>query len=677
MNTHNGSAPTGGSLHDAPKLDFSMLWAAIRRGWWIVLLALVACIALAIAYTVLRTPVYSTSSVVLVNTAAAGGGGSSMEMALMGLPERNLANETEILRLSIPLAEAVAADLLQADSAMVARRDSAIIRRAQALLGGQGQGKPQITFEPISQFVDMIEMTAEHEDPEEAARIVNTYAELYRERGREASRASVSNARVFLEGQVDERRRDLIEAEAALEAFMTREGAVDLDLEGQQVVSQTAVLDAAIDNTLVELQVARTSLSAIQEEAGQVLPDLANRVASGTPQQIAALQGQIAQLEVQAADYYAVDPSLRGNEGRNPELAAIKRRINEMQGQVDQLSEQYVQELRDSGGIDASVGGTGLTRVGELQSDAVEKQIEIRGLEAEVSALRERQQANERRMRTLPTQSIQLAQLERTRQATETMYLSLLEQLQEMRVTEEGELGYVEIIREASVPKRPVVPNPVLNLALGLISGLFLGIGLAFVRYATDDRLRKPEDVETQGFTLLGGIPTFERLIKEKFGGRRFVKVEGRDVSSLAVAALHPLSPVTEAFRHLRTSVLFSLPDRPIQTLLVTSPEPAEGKSTIALDLAIAFTQAGRRVLYLDADLRKPTGHTLLGLPREGGLSDLLFNGEQVHWESYRHPLRVDWGTFESDADGLYALTAGLSVPNPTELIGSQKMRDL
>src|SRR5690606_8563972 len=232
-------------------------------------------------------------------------------------------------------------------------------------------------------------------------------------------------------------------------------------------------------------------------------------------------------------------------------------------------------------------------------------------------------------------------------------------------------------IREASVPVQPVAPKPMLNLALGIVCGLFFGIGLAFVRHATDHRLRAPQDVECAGSPLLGVVPTFDRLIKQKFGGQRFVGVEGRQVSSLAVAALHPLSPVTEAFRHLRTSVLFSLPDRPIRTLLVTSPEPTEGKSTIALDLAIAFTQAGRRVLYLDADLRKPTGHTLLGIPREGGLSDLLFHEGPVNWEAYRYPLRVDWGSFESEADGLYAVTAGQSVPNPTELLGSQKMRDL
>src|SRR5690606_19498592 len=200
-------------------------------------------------------------------------------------------------------------------------------------------------------------------DPREAARMANLYAELYRERGRESSRASVTNARSFLEGQVEERRSGLADAEAALEAFMTRGGAVNLALEGQQVVSQTASLAAALDTALVELQVARSSLDALQQEAGQVFPDLAGRLASGTSQQIAALQDQIARFEVQASDYYAVDPTLRGNESRNPELAAIKRRIDEMQQQVNQLSARYVEELRASGGIDATVGGGGLSRV--------------------------------------------------------------------------------------------------------------------------------------------------------------------------------------------------------------------------------------------------------------------------------------------------------------------------
>lgn len=670
MNTRNGSAPPGTS-HEAPALQFSALWPAIRRGWWLILLAFVACLGIAIAYTVLSAPTYSASSIVFVNTSQKSAT-SSMEMAMMGLPERNLANEIEYLKQSVPLAEAVAARVMGADSAAVARRDSAIIKQGVRLLD-----RGNVVFEPVNQYVDMILITVEDHDPQEAALTANVYAELYRDRGQDQSRASVTNARAFLEDQVGERRGELADAEAALEAFQTAEGAVNLDLMGQQVVSQTASLDAAIDGALVQLQVARASLDAVERQSGQVLPDLADRLASGTSQQIAALQNQIAQLEVQASPFYARDPSLRGNEGREPDLASLRRRIDDMQEQVDILSTRYVSELEASGGFDPTIGSTGVSRIGELESEAVARQIEIQGLEAQVSALRERQAINEGRMRTLPAQSMQFAQLERTRMATEGMYLSLLTQLQQMRVTEEGELGYVEVIREATVPNKPVSPVPLLNLGLGAVLGLFLGVGLALLRHATDHRLRVPEDVESHGFPLLGGIPAFDRFIKQKFGGRRFVEVEGREVSSLAVAALHPLSPVTEAFRHLRTSVLFSLPDRPIRTLLITSPEPTEGKSTIALDLAIAFTQAGRRVLYLDADLRKPTGHTLLGLPREGGLSDLLFNEGPVNWEAYRHPLRVDWGSFESEAEGFYALTAGQVVPNPTELLGSQKMRDL
>jgi tyrosine-protein kinase Etk/Wzc len=678
MNTRNGSAPPAASApaattpalaHDAPSLDVTSLLVAIRRGWWIIVLSFIACLGLGVLFTLVTKPTFSAYSVVYVNTATPGS--SSLESQMLGIPDRNLANEIEILHQSVPLAEQVAALVMGKDSTALASRDPAIVRRAEEFLN-----KKKVVFEPLDPRVDMIKITAESGSPREAANIANTYAELYRERGISTSRASVSNARAFLEQQVAERRAALADAETDLGAYLTREGAVNLDQEGTQVVAQAASVDAAIQDALVEMEVAQTALRALEEEAGQVFPDLADRVASGVVQQISALQQQIVAAEIRAGEYYAVNPALRGNESQNPELAAIVRQIGEMRQRVDALSQEYVDELRSSGGVDPTVGGPGLSRVGELHGQAVDRQIEIRGLETKIAMLRQRQAANEARMHTLPAQSLQVAQLQRNAQANEDMYLSMLQQLQDLRVTEEGELGYIEIIREAAVPKKPVSPKPLLNLLLGAVMGIFVGIGLAFFRHANDHLLRTPEDLEAHGFTLLGGVPLFDRLVKEKFGGRRFVEVEGREVSSLAVAALHPLSPVTETFRHLRTSVLFSLPDRPIRTLLVTSPEPAEGKSTIAIDLAIAFTQAGRRVLYVDADLRKPTGHTLLGLPREGGLADLLFNDGPVNWEAYHHPLRVDWGSFESEAEGLYVLTAGQAVPNPTELLGSQKMRE-
>jgi tyrosine-protein kinase Etk/Wzc len=396
-------------------------------------------------------------------------------------------------------------------------------------------------------------------------------------------------------------------------------------------------------------------------------------VASGADQQILSLNAQIAELEVEAANFYAMDPTLRGNEERNPELANVNRRLREMRQRVEDLADSYVDEVMSVGGVDATAGGSGLSYVSNLRRDAVEKQIEIQGLEARLNALRERRASNESRMRTIPRQSIRLAQLERSRQTSEDMYTLLQQRLQEARLAEEGNLSYVTVIREATTPRRPKTP-PMLTLILGGVLGAMLGVGMALLRHATDQRLRTPEEVEHLGFTLLGGVPSFDRFLKKKFGRRRFVPVNGREVSSLLVAGLHPLSPVTEIFRHLRTSILFSHRDRPIRTLLVTSPEPGEGKSTVSLNLALAFAQAGRRVLYVDADLRNPRGHQLTGQPRENGLSDLLFAEQPVNWETFRCPLRIDWGTFVSEADGLYVLTAGREVPNPTELLGSQAM---
>lgn len=638
------------------------------------LLTFVVVLGLAALFVKVRKPVYEASSVVMVNTAITPGGQASLQTTTYVEPDRTITNEIELLHQSRALQEDVVLRILGldpepeagADSAALASRERTIQERMRAL-------EKQVTFEQVGDKVDMIRITVKVDKAQEAARIANIYAEEYEEYGRTQNLSTVSGSREYLEDQVAQRRAELEAAEGAVQGFMTSEGAIALDQAGQEVVAQVAALDAAYQDALVDLNVARASLQATQREADQIEPNLVGRVASGADQQILALNGQIADLEVEAARYYAQQPELRGNENQDPNLARITRNIREMRQRVDNLSRSYVDEVMSVGGVDATAGGSGLSYVSNLRRDAAEKQIEIQGLEARLETLRQRRAANESRMRTIPRQSIRLAQLERNRQTSEDMYLLLKQRLDELEVAEQGEVGYVTLVREATPPRRPKTP-PMLTLILGGVLGLMLGVGVALLRHATDQRLRSPEDVEQLGYTLLGGVPSFDRFIKKKFGRRRFVPVNGRDVSSLLVAGLHPLSPVTEIFRHLRTSILFSHRDRPIRTLLVTSPEPGEGKSTIALNLALAFAQAGRRVLYVDADLRNPTGHKLTGQAREDGLSDLLFAEQPVNWETYRCPLRVDWGTFVSEADGLYVLPAGREVPNPTELLGSQAM---
>ena len=201
----------------------------------------------------------------------------------------------------------------------------------------------------------------------------------------------------------------------------------------------------------------------------------------------------------------------------------------------------------------------------------------------------------------------------------------------------------------------PVAPKPLLNVLLAVLLGLGVGVGLAYVRATLEDRVSTPELVEeVAGLATLGSIvrmpgdPSTEPIYR---------------VATL----LYPRSVAAENFRTLRTNLEFASLDAPLRTLLITSSTPGEGKTVVSVNLAVAFAQTGKRTLLVDADMRRPDVHNLLRLSNESGLSTLLRSSSTALSSLLQATEQPD----------LYVLTTGPLPPNPVELIGSQRMRDL
>jgi len=210
------------------------------------------------------------------------------------------------------------------------------------------------------------------------------------------------------------------------------------------------------------------------------------------------------------------------------------------------------------------------------------------------------------------------------------------------------------IIQPAPVPEQPASPKPVLNIVVGALVGLLLGIGLAFLLSHLDDKLRSPEQV-----SQLLRLPTLGSI------GRMPTAKDRRALYGL-VTAVYPRSSAAEAFRMLRTSLEFTAIDHELRTLAVVSPASNEGKTLIAANLAVAFAQSGRKTLLVDADLRKPTAHELFDLRNEIGLSSVLASST---------PLAM---AFQQTIEpNLVLMTAGPTPPNPAEMLASQRMKAL
>jgi len=220
----------------------------------------------------------------------------------------------------------------------------------------------------------------------------------------------------------------------------------------------------------------------------------------------------------------------------------------------------------------------------------------------------------------------------------------------------------------------PVSPRGLLNLLLGLGLGLIAGVGVAFIRERLDDRVHTGEDLRkaSGGVAVMSVVPRirFERGHKRGHSGRSASRRRRTQrIGDHLVAGLDPGSWASEAYRGLRTNIMFANPDRPPTTLVFTSALPRDGKSTSATNLAITLTQLGRRALLVDADLRHGCLHDVFDVPRDPGLSEILA-GENYSNEAIR--------TIDLEESGtLFFMPTGTLPPNPTELLGSARMKGL
>ncbi|MEM1145759.1 MAG: polysaccharide biosynthesis tyrosine autokinase [Pseudomonadota bacterium] len=593
---------------------------------------------------------------------------SSMSLGFGRNPDRFLSNEMLVLRQSLLLGERSAARLMEYEHVPGSEAELTILTDEygemlpERIVALRLQGL-YIAVGPEGRDVDAIRISATSTVPQEAALIANVYAEEYIKRSRETSRASVTASRAFLEDQVGKRSQELQQLDDDVRAFMAREGAIALDQESAFLVQQVSELEAMRDESAIELQLRQATLGALSDELEAIRPNLADRLASGIDLEIEAAQERKAELEVQIQQIYLRNPDLRAQPATG-QLSELQTELTQVRRRLRSLSDAYVEETLAVGGMNAT--SDALAQVAQLQRQVVDGRIEMTGLQARLGVLDERILDYERQLDRIPGQAIELAQLQRARQSAEQTYLLLVDKLQELRVAEESDLGYAEVIRPALTPGAPVSPNRLYNIVLGIVVGLGLGILAAVLKTRLDNRIHRPDDLRDMGETVIGVVPNMDATVKRDFAGKDMVSVEGHQFDTRLVTVLNPLATVSEAYRGLRTNIQFARPDTVIRTMLITSASPAEGKSITAANLAVVMAQAGRRVLLVDADLRRPTIHRKLGLAKEPGLRELLFESKRFDPEAHA-----------SSVENLYIVTAGGSTPNPSELLGSKRMRDM
>jgi non-specific protein-tyrosine kinase len=272
-------------------------------------------------------------------------------------------------------------------------------------------------------------------------------------------------------------------------------------------------------------------------------------------------------------------------------------------------------------------------QIQQVQRDIASTQVEIDALRGPLS----------------PTEESRRSQLQTTLAQYRSSLTLLTNNLTQIRLAEANAASSVSVAQEAQVPAGPIRPRTLTNTALAATVGALLALGLAFLIEYLDDTIKTPEDVEQVAQSSTLGV---------------IARIDGSDPAQKLVTAQAPRSPISEAYRALRTNIQFSSVDKALRSLLVTSSNPMEGKSTTAANLAVVLAQAGKKVVVVDSDLRRPTLHKFFGVTNNCGLTTALLDGV-VPLETHLQATEIE---------NLKVLSSGPLPPNPAELLGSQRM---
>lgn len=623
------------------------------RGRWIIFMSFLTVVATAAYLTYKMEPEYEASSTVLVAQE------DIMEARVFNAPmayyaqQTHVANQVEIIK-SHSLAEEVIQSLatspycdeLEVMSRGTEKGEITLDERVERLRKNMDVAKVKDT--------DILVVTYRAHSAFEAAFLANAIAEQYYKSSFQETRGEVTEVRRFLEEQLQDVRAKLSRSEELLKRYKENQRLVALEPETKKLVEQAATFESYYNQAETDLNANLRRLDYLKKQLSETKSTLVEDVIQITSPLIEQLQKDIAERQSRVASLLAT-PS----PGTDITVTALDK-------EIEQIKKRLIEETRKiaSGGI-ASMDPLATSQ--DIFNNILATEIEVRSLTARAEALRGIVENFNAQLETLPEKSLVLARLERDTKLNENLYLMLREKYEETRITEAGKMPGVRIIDKAKPPQKPTRPNKRLNILVGIFLGLGLGIAISFALEFMDDSIKTPEDVEKLKLPLLGTIPAVKiaevaRRLKQE--GKPYSVEELDRLESKLVTHFSPRSPVSEAYRSLRTNIQFLGPDHTKKVWLVTSAATREGKSTILANLAIAMAQTGVRVLLIDSDLRHPVLHEFFGLDEARGLADIL-----------RGSISLDQAVKRTDIENLSLITAGELSSGSSELTVSNGLR--
>ncbi|HJU15263.1 MAG TPA: polysaccharide biosynthesis tyrosine autokinase [Stellaceae bacterium] len=626
-----GLARSDPAVADAAESGFD-LPAALSFLWrrWKFIVVIVALVFLGgIGFRLYQTPLYTATAEILLDQPREKAPGEGALVGTFDLDAAMIEGQMALIRSTVFLRRVVEREHLAADPKNTAagRPASSPDTIPPAEMRAIGALKSALEVKRVAQegFVIAISVTAP--DPAQAARLANAVAGAYLVDKLDTRFEAAKRASAWLSDRLVGLRKQLHVSEEAVTAFRAEHGFVEsggATLTQQQLSKLNAgLIDAKAD--LAQKQAQMALLKRIETTGGSItsLPGI------GNTQTLQSLEAQARALSAKEADLLA------NYTAANPFVTGIRAQLHAQLGAVNHSI--AVERARIAAAI---------------RNDYQLAQARVSSLE------RSLQQATGQTDRDNAT-AIRLRELERTAAANKMLFEDFLKQAKATEAQSTFKPQNVRIITPAVAPGAPSSPpSQTRFMAVDLFLGLLLGVGGAFVKEKLDGGFKTPQQLkERLGLPLLASVG--------RLTGRD-LRVERQAVPIYALPIIKPLSRFGEAIRSLRSALQMTDVERPPTVIQVASAVPGEGKTTIGLSLAASAAAAKLAVLFIDADLRHATATRILGLQKEPGLVDLLL-GEVAIEDVVR--------TYAQG--GYWGIGAGAKTQNPTDLLGSERLKTI
>jgi capsular exopolysaccharide synthesis family protein len=608
--------------------------AVLHKRRAILITSLAVCLLLAVLYNYTTRPIYQATAQILIDRDTPNVLTSKEVVDLVPSGADYLQTQYQLLR-GRKLAEAVIEKLKLRESPefltqplmtpweRIQRRflgqapTAAVDADGMKLSPAVAAFRSRITVEPVagSRLVNLRFLAYE---PTLAAEAVNALADFYIKQSMEFRFTQSEQATDWLGEHALKQKARLEEAERRLQAYRESEGLLNFEERQSLIDQKLSTLSSAALNARTERIQKESLLGQMRGLGDKQLESnplvLANPLINGLKADLAGLQRDLAKLSESFGD-------------KHPDVIRVRNDIHTTE-------EKLRNEIRNVGrGLES----------------------EYRAAAAQEASLNANLEAAKREALEFNRKAIEFGVLKREVETNQQVYKELLTRNKQTNLEKELETTNIRIVEKAERPRGPYSPRHMRNYQLALLIGLLLGIGLTVLFEHFDNTLKTPEDVKEHfGLPFLGMVPDVG------------VKTANAAARPSPLILKNPQSAVAEAYRVLRTNLIFSSAETSGRALVVTSANPGEGKTTTVANLASSLALNGAKVLAVDADLRRPTMHQHFGIPKTPGLSDLIVGKCQASEA-------IQTTRFK----GLQVLPCGYVPPNPAELLGSAAMKQV